>query len=420
MDKKTLEAAAEKLASAELVCRSLYLIAEETRIQLQNHHPKSFFEGKKEQRLLEKACQDANANYERSAAEVAELTRKLNTMRANSEELSAKRYWWDVPFRLQNPEEPDTCCFDGGIYVEQGDLRTEYQGTFSLLKPKIQCLNPTALLNYLSNSRLFTLFLDKKKLRLHINDEMQVKYLYHVICVCGTYAVTSYMNTEEDPAAAIRQAYQESVAARRAEFADDASRLDRQWDERERFRHLSPFTNEERWLMGDMSNEDYLQESLWRSYPVMDKLDRMHRDLDQLRIQALDAQEEARKHFVKSRKDDIHETNLLRVMPVGEVFYCQDDLLAIALYKTPQPVTEYDCAQEVELTELTGRYYSSRKLFRKKPALAPIVRHIAMAYKHVLPDYRVLKPCPQGCPDEIWRVWAEARWAQQILSRKSE
>lgn len=414
MDKKELEAVAEQLATSELVCRGMGLIAENTRKAYESYQPKSVFEGKKEKRRLEAVWQDACAQYERSCAQVAELTKQLDSLRAQSEELATKRYWWDVPFRAEEADEPDAYSFSDGIYVETGKVKTALEGSSSVLRHEPVHINYTLLNMRLTDDRAFPLFLNKKQLRLHINDQMEIRHLYNVMSVSGRYEVVSYMNPQENPAAAIWRNYQAQTESRRAEYDEYLRGHEETWDMRERIRHGSLYTNEERWFAGRMSNEDYLRENLWREYPTWDKRDKMNNDLSNMRWRAEKARLEAQKSFVKSRKDAVYETNLLRVMPVGECIYCADELMAILVYTQPQAVTEYDCDPAVEITELTGRYFTTRELFRKKPALIPLLRHIATVYADILPDYRVLKPCPKGCPDDLWRVWAEIRWARKI------
>lgn len=421
MDKKTLEDAAQQLATAELVCRGMGVILKNAQLELKQVPPKSTFEGKQvkqERQRLEEALQAARSNFDRSAAEVAELTDRVNGLRAQSEELSSKRYWWDVPFCPEEAAEPDAYCFDGGFYVETLPLKTGMEGAYSTLYHRSQTINYSLLSMRLTDGLFLPLFLDKKKLKLHLNDPMEARELYNVMSVSGQYEVISYMNTAEDPSVAIWRNYQEAAAARRAQYDEYLQEHSESWDMRERFRHGSFFTNEERWMAGQMSNEDYLRESLWREYPTWNKRDKMNDDLSRMRLQAERAQREARANFVKSRKDAVYETNTLRLMQVGEVIYCGDELITILLRTGPQPVIEYDCAPEVDMTELTGRYFNRRELFRKKPALIPLARYIAAAYEDVLPDHKVLKPCPQGCPDDLWRAWAEIRWARQIMAQK--
>lgn len=417
MIKKELEALAEQLATAELVCRGMFLTARNARKAFEEYHPSSIFEGKQERRRLEAAYLDAQARYDQAAAQVKSLTEQADRLKAQSPELSEKRYWWDVPFSCEDPDEADTYCFDNGIYLEADQLRSRLDGAFSVLYQNAEKISYPKLSERLTDSRYLPLFLDKKKLRLHINSDMEIRYLYNVMSVSGRYEVVSYMNPNENPAAAIWRSNQAQTQARRGEYDEYLEEHKEVWDCRERFRHLSFYTNEERWLMGQMSNEDYLRESLWREYATWDQHDRMKADLSDLRWQAERQRREAQKHFVKSRKDTVYETNLLRVMPVGEIIYCDDALVTILLYTHPQTVTEYDCAGDVEMTELTGRYFEKRELFRKRPTLAPLMRHIATVYADLLPEHRVLKPCPSRCPDALWRVWSEIRWARKVTAR---
>ena len=254
MIKKELEALAEQLATAELVCRGMFLTARNARKAFEEYHPSSIFEGKQERRRLEAAYLDAQARYDQAAAQVKSLTEQADRLKAQSPELSEKRYWWDVPFSCEDPDEADTYCFDNGIYLEADQLRSRLDGAFSVLYQNAEKISYPKLSERLTDSRYLPLFLDKKKLRLHINSDMEIRYLYNVMSVSGRYEVVSYMNPNENPAAAIWRSYQAQTQARRGEYDEYLEEHKEVWDRRERFRHLSFYTNEERWLMGQMKS----------------------------------------------------------------------------------------------------------------------------------------------------------------------
>lgn len=420
MDKQTLEAAAQQLATAELVCRGMGLIAQNARKELAQFKPKSAFEGKEikqKRQQLEEDVLTAQKNFDRSISEIKELTAQVNSIRAQLPELAGKQYWWDIPFRPEEFTEPDAYCFDNGIYLETEPLSTGMDGANSVLCHKAQKLNYTLLSSRLTNPHLIPLFVDKKKLKLHLNDTMELREIYNVMSSWGTYGVISYMNTEEDPSVAIWRNYQAAAEARRAQYDEYLQEHEERWDTRERWRHQSFYTNEERWMAGQMSNEDYLRESLWREYPTWDKHDKMRDDISLMRLKAEEAMRKAREARVKSHKGAEYEINTLRLIPVGEVIYCGEELIAILLRNTPQAVMEYDGTPDLDVEDLSGPYYNRRELFRKKPALIPLARYIAAAYEDILPEHKVLKLRPQNCPDDLWRVWAEIRWAKQIVAQ---
>ena len=152
--------------------------------------------------------------------------------------------------------------------------------------------------------------------------------------------------------------------------------------------------------------------------PHLGKHDKMRDDIRLMELHAHKASQEARKRFIKTQKNAVYDTNLIRLMRVAQLIYCEEDLIAILLCATPQPVLEYDCDPDVDPDELTGRYFNRRELFQKHPDLIPAVRHISSAYEHLLPQHKVLKPCPKGCPDSVWRAWAEIRWARYVVRQK--
>lgn len=422
MDKQTLEAAAQQLATAELVCRGMGLIAQNTQKELAQFKPKSAFEGKEikqKRQQLEAETLAAQENFDHSLTEVKELTEQVNSLRAQLPELAGKQYWWDVPFRPEETTEPDSYCFDDGVYMETAPLSTGMEGANSVLRHKVQHLNYTLLSSRLTDPAFIPLFLDKKKLKLHLNDTMELREIYNVMSSWGTYGVISYMNTSEDPSAAIWRSYQAAAEARRAEYGEFLEEHEERWDNRERWRHWSLYTNEERWLANRMSNEDYFRESLWREYATWDKRDKMRDDINLMRLKAEEAMRKAREARVKSHKGAEYEINTLRLIQVGEVIYCGDEIIAILLRNTPQSVMEYDGTPEIDMENLTGPYFNRRELFRKKPALIPLARYIAAAYEDKLPAHKVLKLRPQGCPDDLWRAWSEIRWARQVIAKNN-
>ena len=424
MDKQTLEAAAQQLATAELVCRGMGITAQNAQKALTQFAPKSAFEGKevkRQRQYLEMEAQAAQANFQRARSEVDGLTAQVNSMRAQLPELAGKQYWWDVPFRSEEFAEPDSYRFDNGEYVETPPLHTDVEGGSSVLRPKTRRMSYAMLSSRLTDPDFVLLHLDKKKLKLHLNDEMELRELYDTSFSQGEYGVISYMNRAEDPSVTIWRNYQAAAAARRSQYDEYLKEHGERWDRREvaynSFVHNDFMTNEDRWLTGRMSSEDYLRESLWRESHTWGKQDKMREDLSRMRLQAEQAMRNARANHVKSRKDAKYEINTLRLIPVGEVIYCGDELIAVLLHNTPRPVMEYDFTPDLDLETLSGPYYTRRELFRKKPALIPLARYVAAAYEDDMSEHKVLKLRPQNCPDDLWRAWSEIRWARQVAAQ---
>ena len=425
MDKQTLEHAAQQLATAELVCRGMGITAQNAQAELARFKPKSVFEGKevkRQRQYLELEAQSAQANFERARSEVNELTAQVNSLRAQLPELSGKRYWWDVPFRTEDAVEPDTYHFDDGEYVETPPLHIDVERGFSVLRPKTQRMSYAMLSMRLTDPGFVLLHLDKKKLKLHLNDEMELRELYNTSFSWGEYGVISYMNRAEDPSVTIWRNYQAAAEARRAQYDEFLEEHEERWNRREviynSFVHNDIMTNEDRWLSGRMSSEDYLRESLWRESHTWGKQDKMRDDISRMRLQAEQAMREARANYVKNRKDAKYEINTLRLISVGEVIYCGDELIAVLLHNTPRAVMEYDFTPDLDLDTLSGSYHTRRELFRKKPALIPLARYVAATYEDAMPEHKVLKLRPQNCPDTLWRAWSEIRWARQVVAQK--
>ena len=196
---------------------------------------------------------------------------------------------------------------------------------------------------------------------------------------------------------------------------DEAQREhDKRWDIYEMISHNSLMTNKERWLYGAMKDMDYFNEDAIRGYYADDKARKIKKEFEHklsgIREHSQARQNLARKRYIKSETSITGAANIIRIMPVGEVIYCNGDLIGLFCYKTPQQIIEFDCDEDVTLSELSGAFYTKKELFSKVPNPAPLARHIAMYYSDILPKYNVLSPCPKGCSDELWRVWAEIRF----------
>lgn len=423
MDITDLRCVAEDLFIAETVCSGLKKISDELNSEILNSPKKSLF-GNKKRAQLEEDASKAQKNFENALKDVVSLTAKVNSIRAKLPECSSKKFWWDIPFKAVETTESNTFHFEDGVYIEANNI-TDYaqpvSGSFNTHPTYIDC----QLLNMrLCDNSLLPLYLSKKKIIAHINDSLEIRKLYNVISVTGNFEVVSQMNTSRSPAVAIWEDYKQYADERRSRLDSEMADFNERWDWYERIRHNSFYTNDERYFQRTinsgyywggytrykMSDSQYFEEKIWREYNAGEVEHKAFKDIQSARIRAEDAQAEAYKHMIKYRKDAVYSSNILRVMPVGEVIYCGDELLAILCYTTEQEVTEFDAATDIKITDIKGKYYSKRTLLTKKPSLVPLMNHITAIYSCVLPKHGNMKACPKNCPEELWRTWSQIRW----------
>lgn len=399
MDKSNLEQVAVQLASAEFYCKSLNKIA----VEEQN----------------ESANSQIRTKLTEALAQVEELTLEANKLRFALPELKGKHYWWDVPFTTQEVSSfDDTFCFDDGIYIESDKVCSVLDGIRWLIQPQKEHVPYSQISSRLTDSSTILFYLNKKQLLNNINNRFERRYIYNVMSVTRYYEVISHMNPGISPVALALSDYRQQqellMQEQQARLDEAQQEHDRRWDIYEMISHNSLMTNKERWLYGAMKDIDYFNEDAIRGYYAYDKARKIKKEFEHklsgIREDSMARQNLARKRYIKSETSITGTANIIRIFPVGEVIYCNSDLVGIFGYKTPQQVAEFDCDDDVTLSELSGSFYTKKELFIKVPNPVPLARHIALNYAEVLPKYNVLSPCPKGCSDELWRVWAEIRF----------
>lgn len=398
MNKSDLEKAAIRLASAEFYCKSLSKLSLDVT-------------DKSEADLL-------GEKLEAALKQIDKLTDEVNRIRASVDELADKRYWWDVPFTTQEPSFDNTFSFDDGLYIESDKVCSVLEGIHCSIQPKEESVGYSELSAQLTNDNVILFYLNKKQLLNNINSRFVRKYIYNVMSVTRYHEVISYMNPRISPVSlALRELHeqQELLMQERKKRLDEAQREhDRRWDIYEMISHESLMTNKERWLYGAMSNEQYFNERIMRDYYAEDKAQKVRKEFDSsfsaLRERSESMQKIAKRGYVKTQTDVVGTANIIRIMPVGEVVYHNGEVISLIGFKSPQQITEFDCDNNTTLAGLCGEFYSKKELFSKTPDPVPLARHIAMCYSDSLPKYNVLRSCPKGCSDELWRVWAEIRF----------
>lgn len=398
MNKSDLEQVAIRLALAEFYCKSLSGIVSEFKKESEDNQLRN--------------------KLDVALRQVHELTFEANRIRSALPELSVKRYWWDVPFTISEPSFDDTFCFEDGIYVESDKICSVLKGIRWHIEPQTEYIDYHLLSSRMTDDNTVLFYLNKSKLLNNINSRFEKRYIYNVMSVTRFYEVISYMNPRVSPVALALNEYrhqQELILQERQKALDEAQREhDKRWDIYEMVSHESLMTNKERWLYGVMSDEQYFKENIMRDYYADDKARKLkkdfERDLSAAQERSQSIQKRSRNSYVKTKTSVAGSANIIRIMPAGEALYCNGELIALFGYNSAQPITEYDCDGSTTLTELCGEYYTKKELFTKVPDPAPLARHIALYYSDKLPKYNVLRSCPKGCSDKLWRIWAEIRF----------
>jgi len=385
MDRSDLERVAAELAATELYIKSL------TELEKRG--------GSSEIReMLKQAVLQAEA-----------LTAKANSLRAALPALAGKRCWWDVP--LAEPDRRDAFSLDA--YIEGDGIEYMLKGIRRHIRPREERVGYGELSSRLTGDAII-FFLSKRRLLEGINASFKRRYIYNASSVSRSYEQISYLNPCVSPVSAAlsryRQLEEQLSLERESRLAEAQREHDKRWDAYEMISHQSLMTNKERWLAGLMSNEQYFKEQTMRDYYGYDKADKIKKQYDAKLSQARErALSKDPRGYVKSTAKVVGESNIIRIMTVGEVISLDDEVVAIFGYKTPQEVVELDCGNEVSLARLEGGYNTKRVLFKKTPDSIPLARHVARIYSATLPKYDPLVPCPKGASDELWRAWTEIR-----------
>ncbi len=368
------------------------------------------------ERLCRKAYEESDdvksKAYEQSYSTVKKLTSQVNEIRASIPELSVKRYWWDTPFSPEKRED-EGFCLDQGAYYEYDFVRAKEDESGIILYQKSQIIDYGSLSTKLTLGSNILLFINKKQLRLHLNEKMVCRYIYNTVLRRHEEHAVPDLTRSKDSSTEIWNQYQEIEKMKQAEYQEYLKEHEKEWDRREKLRHLSPYTNKERWYIGEMSTNDYLNEDLWRDLAALDEKSKMNKDLNLMRLQATKVSQEIRERQMEQRRNALRMTNsknIIRMIPVGQIIYCGNEIIAIFLHKGKESVCEHECVPNVNLEELEGRCFNSWIISEQKPALSPVLWHLAREYNDILPKLSVLSVRPSSCPEDIWREWIAARW----------
>ena len=355
-------------------------------------------------------------------SDLIHLTKQVEATKAGIPELQEKEFWWTVPFTVDEPQESeaDTFYMENGFYMEADELFFETEGTHLRMFGKETSRGVRDLLDTYSvfSESYILLYLDKKQLRKHVKDPLQVRTIYHGQQSDSVHHRKDVLRRDNAYTTFLRSSYEHNMAEIDQRMAEQLAGCDRRFDTCEivynTLVHNAAMTSEEAYYHNRMSQSEYFSDAIWRDYYQSDIRQKAMEERRRRRMQHERKMAEYRRALnASATKTEIRERRL-HLMAVGEAVYCQGELMALVVYKKEEPVYEIRCSSQFHMETLTGQIYRNDILFHKKAAKIPLIQHLLQAYGDALPVYQPLDPRPRNCPDDLWRMWAEARWAQTL------
>ena len=382
-----LELAAQQVATCELLCRVT--------------------EGQERQKHLQ---------------QLRDLRNRANQLRASDPDCAQKQFWWDVDFGEGAPMETDETAYHmaNGFYIETGELDPYYENGRNYLRTKPKSNSVKGMLEYYSTFKdaFLLLYMDKKKMRKMVKIPVQIKTIYHVENRVTSHKQLSYVNSDMSYVNYLLYSYQQDVNRIQAQMNEDLARSDSRFDRMETFCNAmtrnAAMTNEEAYMNGRMSIQDYFNDSAMRDLNQSTIYSKAREQQEARRYQLERMLEEYRRNVKKSEHEVVTGDQKLCVMEVGKAAYCGNELVALIIDKGDAPVYEFHCAADFDLLELSGKYYGWQKLFERPVAKIPLFQYLLQAHGNELPLHQVLNPRPLNCPDAEWRMWSEIRWAHTL------
>lgn len=271
----------------------------------------------------------------------------------------------------------DGFSFPDGIYVEQNQLEIDEKQVTQTFCQKSKMV----LEMYKRLPQKYDLLFQKTfREPLPLSKKLDVKYLYHIAAKSVHFASASAFG---GPGAAdqVRREYLQRDQALRQNLAEKEKRFAQRADNFERFQHDSFYTNEERYIRGSMSRDDYYEEKFSRDsrrhFATEKEADAITGNLHAMNYYTAKATGEAN----ASRKRVMEQNEKIRIMPVGEVVYCDGEVVAIAAYKDPQDITEIQCVQNMDVDHLEGKLLTKKVIMRRTVDQKQLLQYLSQKYR---------------------------------------
>ena len=387
MEKKDLRKAALQLAGEEL---SVRLMCD------------------KELRSTGKISESTLVNGQRRVSEAAA---KANKVRRLIPELCEKKYWWDIPFDAAHPisEFPDTFSLSDGVFSEKDYISLEA----GKMKQKQTYYPGGTVINInMSGVTDTVLYLNRQEMKKHLSDEIQVKNIVCSELISGGRPREKKEYHGVIPGSWEYNQWAENLEFMKGELPEQVEEYNRKEDRFERFFHDSYYTNEERFMRGWMSAEDYYREETWRWLGEHDVIEKNREKQSHYRNMMETAHREYAQ-FVSEQIVNNHQAGSpeLFFIECGNVYYYEDQLLAVTIPNTARTVFEVKLTKPCSMVDMDGEYKQWNELMAVYIDPVPVIDYIIEKYSPEMKPYSVLNPRPRGASDQIWRVWAERRFA---------
>lgn len=398
MEKKDLLAAAEQLADCELtlrrICRRLSVNA---------------WDNEADKKELE--AQLAKLRLMRE-----DLLAKANRTLAAIPKLARKRYWWDIPFDESGSLWAKAPAFSG-VYSEQTPVEETVHSGNCYLEEKPFRAAGSAMLDYFQYGYT-PLYLNRKEFAAHLSDRMERRIIY---CVRMTeeYSATVRSLSAAKPSG---EGYGELVGQTHRQMASIEQDMEKKlalhndvWDFMERWTHESFFTNEQRWLMGQMDTADYANENAGRNYREAEIRHKAWEE--QMNLQYRLQQEKEKRLAAQWNQMTGQRTQIsdckLQMMETACAVYLGSELMAIYFPQQAQSIWEVYGEGGLSPVHLTGRVYNITEIKTAHPDLIPLFCHIMESYGNAMGPRSLLAAKPEGLSDEEWRCFVEIAWMYQ-------
>ena len=125
----------------------------------------------------------------------------------------------------------------------------------------------------------------------------------------------------------------------------------------------------------------------------------------------------ARKRYAFYRAQARLTQNIVMyLMRCGYAFYLDDDLVGIVIAKGPAMVYQIRHQGGISPYDIFGNVLKMRETEYQLPDLGRLLPFIVSEYGKKMKPYSVLSARPKNASDELWRYWAELRFAELLAS----
>ena len=365
-------------------------------------------------------------NLERIAAEREEECRRVNQIRQSVPGIEGKSYWWDLPYEIKNPPGrfAGTFAMPDGIYSEQDDF-SEACGV-TLTRNDSRFLVSDVLSSYFSYSDYVVLYADRKKMKARITSPVTMKV---ILCAREEQPPRQVTGLKEPPPPFIaEQSYdywylQREIRSIAGGLSGELRAFEERRDNFERFVNSSLYTNEERWLRGEMSSDSYYSSELYRDLrrdeikeKAESQISALKWKLHQLEVKERQIDSERKRYDFYRVKAGLGSDIVMHLMRCGYAFYLDGELVGIVIAKGPVMVFRVRHRGEISPYDIFGDVSEMRETEYQIPDPGSLLPFIAAEYSGKMKPYSVLSTRPKNASDKLWRYWAELRFAGLLSS----